>query len=170
MFRPMRRNKQQLSEEETIKILNEATNGVLALDGDNGYTYAVPLSFAYADGKIYFHAALSGHKLDAIKNNDKVSFCVVTQDKVIEETFTTHFKSAIAFGRIRIVEDNNDPEKLHGLNLLADKYSPHVDTEKREKVINSSIKALVVMVIDIEHLTGKTARELVNSKESNIIE
>ena len=164
MFRPMRRNKQQLSEEETIKILNEATNGVLALDGDNGYTYAVPLSFAYADGKIYFHAALSGHKLDAIKNNDKVSFCVVAQDKVIEETFTTHFKSAIAFGRIRIVEDNDDPEKLHGLNLLADKYSPHVDAEKREKVISSSIKALAVMVIDIEHLTGKAARELVNSK------
>ena len=164
MFRPMRRNKQQLSEEETIKILNEATNGVLALDGDNGYTYAVPLSFAYADGKIYFHAALSGHKLDAIKNNGKVSFCVVAQDKVVEETFTTHYKSAIAFGRIRIVEDNNDPEKLHGLKLLTGKYSPHVDAEKREKVISSSIKALAVMVIDIEHLTGKAARELVNSK------
>lgn len=164
MFRPMRRNKQQLSEEETIKILNEATNGVLALDGDNGYTYAVPLSFAYSDGKIYFHAALNGHKLDAIKNNDKVSFCVVAQDKVVEETFTTHYKSVIAFGRIRIIEDNNDLEKLHGLNLLADKYSPHVDTEKREKEINGKMKALVVIVIDIEHLTGKVARELINIK------
>ena len=165
MFRSMRRNKQQLSKEETIKILNEATNGVLALDGDAGYTYALPLSFAYSDGKIYFHSALSGHKLDAIKNNDKVSFCVVAQDKVVEETFTTHYKSAIAFGRIRIIEDNNDPEKLHGLNLLADKYSPHVDNEKRDKEINGKMKALVVIIIDIEQLTGKTARELVNIKE-----
>ena len=95
---------------------------MLALDGDNGYTYAVPLSFVYADGKIYFHAALSGHKLDAIKNNDKVSFCVVSQD---------------------------------------DKYSPDIDSESREKEINGKMKALVVIVIEIEHLTGKAARELV---------
>ena len=162
MFRAMRRNKQQLSEEETLKILNGATNGVLALDGDNGYTYAVPLSFAYSDGKIYFHAALSGHKLDAIKNNDKVSFCAVAQDKVVQETFTTHYKSAIAFGRIKIISDNDDPEKRRGLELLADKYSPDVSAESREREINGKMKALVVIVIEVEHLTGKVARELLN--------
>lgn len=162
MFREMRRNKQQLSEEEAIKILNEATNGVLALDGDGGYTYAVPLSFAYADGKIYFHAALSGHKLDAIKNNDKVSFCAIAQDKVVQETFTTHYKSAIAFGRIKIIEDNNDPEKRSGLELLADKYSPDVSAESREREISGKLKALVVIVLEVEHLTGKAAREIIN--------
>lgn len=162
MFRKMRRNKQELSREETLKILNEATSGVLALDGDEGYTYAVPLSFAYSDDKIYFHAALSGHKLDAIKNNNKVSFCVIAKDNVIQETFTTHFKSAIAFGRIKIISDNNDPEKRRGLELLADKYSPDVNDESREKEINGKMKALVVMVIEIEHLSGKIAKELVN--------
>ena len=163
MFREMRRNKQKLSEEATLQILNEATSGVLALDGDEGYTYAVPLSFAYSDGKIYFHAALKGHKLDAIKNNDKVSFCVIAKDEVIQETFTTHFKSAIAFGRIRIVEDNSDPEKLYGLELLADKYSPDVNIEERKNVINKQMKALVVIVIDIEHLSGKAAKELIGN-------
>ena len=162
MFREMRRNKQQISNEETLKILNEATNGVLALDGDDGYTYAVPLSFAYADNKIYFHAALKGHKLDAIKNNDKVSFCVVSQDEIVQETFTTHYKSAIAFGRIKIIEDNENPEKRHGLELLAGKYSPDVPAEKLEKVINGQMKALVVMVMKIEHLTGKIAKELIS--------
>ena len=162
MFRAMRRNKQQLSDEATLKILKESTNGVLALDGDEGYTYAVPLSFAYSDNKIYFHAALKGHKLDAIKNNDKVSFCVVNQDEIIQDTFTTHYKSVIAFGRIKIIEDNDDPEKIRGLELLADKYSPDVSIEKREKTINGQIKALVVLVMDIEHLTGKAAREIVN--------
>ncbi len=161
MFRTMRRNKQQLSEEKTIKILNEATNGILALDGDEGYTYAVPLSFAYSDNKIYFHAALKGHKLDAIQNNDKVSFCVVAQDDVIQDTFTTHFRSAIAFGKIKIIEDDDDPEKRLGLELLADKYSPNVDIKSREKEINSKLKALVVIVLEIEHLTGKAARELI---------
>ncbi|MBR1396330.1 MAG: pyridoxamine 5'-phosphate oxidase family protein, partial [Selenomonadaceae bacterium] len=143
MFRGMRRSKQQLNDEATVKILNEATNGVLALDGEEGYTYAVPLSFAYSNGKIYFHSALSGHKLDAIRNNDKVSFCVVGQDTIVQETFTTHYKSAIAFGRIRIIEDDSDPEKRRGLELLADKYSPEVSLEKREKVIDRQIKALV---------------------------
>ena len=163
MFRPMRRNKQQLSQEATVQILTEATNGVLALNGDNGYTYAVPLSFAYADNKIYFHAALSGHKLDAIKKNDKVSFCVVAQDDVIQETFTTHYKSAIAFGRIKILSDNDEPEKRRGLELLADKYSPSVNAEIRELEINKLMKALIVMVLEIEHLTGKAARELIRN-------
>ena len=113
----MRRNKQQLSEEETLNILNEATNGVLALDGDEGYTYAVPLNFAYADGKIYFHSALTGHKLDAIKNNDKVSFCTVIKDEIVQEEFTSYFKSAIAFGKIKIISENDNPEKKRGLEL-----------------------------------------------------
>lgn len=169
MFRQMRRSKQQLSEEVAIKILTESTNGVLALDGDEGYTYAVPLSFAYSDNKIYFHAALSGHKLDAIKHNDKVSFCVVAQDKVIQETFTTHYKSVIAFGRIRIISDDEDPEKRRGLELLAEKYSPDVSIESRDREINGKMKALVVIVLEIEHLTGKVAREIVSKNQGIIL-
>ena len=164
MFRTMRRNKQLLSEEDSIKIMNDATHGVLALDGDNGYTYAVPLSFAYADNKIYFHAALKGHKLDAIKNNDKVSFCMISQDDVVQETFTTYYKSVIAFGHIRIIESNDDPEKRKALELLADKYSPDIDSDTREKAINGQIRALVVLVIDIDHFTGKAGRELIEGK------
>ena len=158
----MRRNKQQLSEEETLNILNEATNGVLALDGDEGYTYAVPLNFAYADGKIYFHSALTGHKLDAIKNNDKVSFCAVTKDEIVQEEFTSYFKSAIAFGKIKIISENDNPEKKRGLELLADKYSPNVPLDKREMVINGQMKALSVIILEVEHLTGKAARELMS--------
>ena len=66
MFRKMRRFKQQLSEEECLEILKTAKRGVLAVLGDEGYPYAVPLDFVYEDGKIYFHCAKEGHKLDAI--------------------------------------------------------------------------------------------------------
>ena len=109
-FRSMRRKRQQLSEAESIEILRKSTSGTLALLGDNGYPYAVPISYVYADGKLYFHSALSGHKVDAIRNCDKASFCVIDKDDVQPEKYTTYFRSVIAFGRIHIIED--DQEKL----------------------------------------------------------
>ena len=160
MFREMRRNKQVLSQEAAEKILREGDYGVLALSGDDGYSYALPINYAVEGNKIYFHCAKVGHKLDAIRNNDKVSFCVVDRHEVIAEEFTTYFSSAIAFGRIRIVEDNDDPDKLRGLELLADKYSSTASPVRREKELGR-LNALFVLVMTIEHLTGKAARELV---------
>ncbi len=90
MFREIRRKKQSLSEAETIEILQSCTSGVLAVSGDDDYPYAVPLSFAFKDGKLYFHFAKKGHKMDGIKKNDKVSFCVIQADDVHPKTFTTH--------------------------------------------------------------------------------
>ena len=109
-FREMRRKHQQLSEEESIGILQKATSGTLALLGDGGYPYAVPISYVYDDGKLYSHSAMSGHKVDAIRKCDKASFCVIDQDNVQPAEYTTYFRSVIAFGRIRIVED--ETEKL----------------------------------------------------------
>ena len=160
MFRTMRRGKQNLTREAAEKILREGEFGVLALSGDDNYPYAVPINYAVEGNKIFFHSAKTGHKLDAIKNNDKVSFCVVGRHEVIAEEFTTYFSSAIAFGRIKIVEDDADPDKLRGLELLADKYSSTASSERREKELGR-LSALVVPVMTIEHLTGKAARELV---------
>ena len=104
-FREMRRKRQQLAEEESIAILEKATAGTLALLGDNDYPYAVPISYVYHDGKLYFHSALAGHKVDAIRKCDKASFCVIEQDDVQPEKYTTFFRSVIAFGRIHIIEE-----------------------------------------------------------------
>ena len=156
MFREMRRKNCVISKETAEKILREGDYGVLALSGDDGYPYAVPINYAVDGDKIYFHSAKIGHKLDAIKNNDKVSFCVVDRHDVVAEEFTTYFSSAIAFGRMKIIEDNADTDKLRGLELLADKYSSTASAERREKDIP---------VMTIEHLTGKAARELVKSGE-----
>jgi len=101
MFREMRRKKQLLSAEESISILNRMTSGVLAITGDNDYPYAVPLSYVYYDDKIYFHSATSGHKIDAINKNSKASFCVIEQDNIIPEEYTTYFRSVIVFGKVR---------------------------------------------------------------------
>ena len=158
MFRDMRRNKQLLSHETAEKILREGEFGVLALSGDDGYGYAVPINYATDGNKIYFHSANVGHKIDSIARNEKVSFCVVDRHEVVAEEFTTYFSSAIAFGRIKVVEDR--AEKLHGLELLADKFSSTASVERREREL-ARVDALTVLVLEIEHLTGKAARELV---------
>lgn len=161
MFREMRRKKQILSHIESVEILNNGTSGVLAICGDVGYPYAVPLSYAYSNSKIYFHCAKSGHKIDAIAQNDKASFCVISQDDVISQEFTTYFRSVIAFGKIRILED--ETEKRIALETLAAKYSPAYE-EGRLQEIDKLFEQTCAVELAIEHMTGKEALELVKMK------
>ncbi len=92
MFREIRRKRQALSKEEISSVLYRGTSGVLALAGDDNYPYAVPISYVYDGEKIYFHCAKSGHKLDAIQRNEKVSFCVIDQDKIVPDEYTSYFR------------------------------------------------------------------------------
>src|SRR5699024_8196748 len=117
-------------------------------------------SYVYADGKIYFHSAMKGHKVDAIVRNEKVSFCVVEQDDIKPAEFTTYFRSVIVFGRACILTD--ETEKRAALNLLADKYSPGEPDLSDE--IAKGFGHLLMVRIDIEHMTGKESIELVREK------
>ncbi|MDF2514151.1 MAG: Pyridoxamine 5-phosphate oxidase [Herbinix sp.] len=164
MFREMRRNKQVLSLEESIEILNNGTSGVLAVYGDEGYPYAVPLSYVYHDSKIFFHCAKSGHKLDAIERNSKVSFCVIDQDKVVPEEYTSYFRSVIVFGNARILDD--ETEKRSALVMLAARYSPD-QVQGRQQVIESQFKQVCLIELSIDHMSGKEAIELVRMKNSH---
>ena len=108
MFREMRRKKQQLTPSEAEKIIKSHCTCTLALAGDDGYPYSLPISYAYIDGKIYFHCAKVGHKIDAIKSNERVSLSIIESDEIIEEKFTNKYKSVIVFGKARIIEDKNE--------------------------------------------------------------
>lgn len=101
MFREMRQKRQALSKEDCDDVLYLGTSGVLALAGDDGYPYAVPISYVYDGEKLYFHGAKAGHKMDAILREPKASFCVIDQDQIVPEEYTTYFRSVIAFGKIR---------------------------------------------------------------------
>ena len=160
-FRAMRRKRQLLSEEESISILQKSTSGTLALLGDNDYPYAVPISYVYHEGKLFFHSALAGHKVDAIRNHDKASFCVIERDDVQPELYTTFFRSVIAFGRIHIIED--EQEKLATARMLGNRYNPNQD-EALQKEIESGFSRMLAIRLDIEHLTGKEAIELVRQR------
>lgn len=165
MFRKMRRFKQELTQEEAIQILNNNTSGVLALLGEEGYPYSVPMSYVYVDNKIYFHTAKSGHKIDAIKNYNKASFCVIDQDQVMPEVYTTFFRSVITFGTIRLLE--TPEEIIPAIEKLAVKYHPTDMKENRDKMINRDIKQMGIIELEIEHLTGKEAIELVRNKQNH---
>ncbi len=157
----MRRKRQQLSDEDSYAILQKATSGTLALLGDGGYPYAVPISYVFSEGKLYFHSALSGHKVDAIRSCDRASFCVVAQDDVKPAMYTTFFRSVIAFGRIHIVDD--EAEKLAAARLLGNRYNPHQD-EALQKELENGLARMLVIRLDIEHLTGKESIELVGQR------
>lgn len=161
MFREMRRKGQQLSNDEIIKILKKCTSGVLSLFGDNGYPYAVPLSYVYLDGKIYFHSAKEGHKIDAIKNNDKASFCVIEQDNVVPEKYTTAYRSVTAFGRVKIVDDDN--LKRTAIEKHSEKYT-FADKYEIQKVTDKAYNSFCVIEFDIEYMTGKEGLESAKRK------
>ncbi len=158
MFRDMRRNKQCLSEREAVEILKRNTSGTLSLLGDDGYPYGVPLSYVYEDGKLYFHSATSGHKIDAIQNYEKASFCVVDQDEIVPKEYTTYYKSVIVFGTVRLVEDESRMREI--LTSLAMKYCAEYAqgiSAEIEKFINN----MAVLELSISHITGKASIELI---------
>ena len=163
MFRELRRKKQALSKEDCQAVLERCTSGVLALAGDDGYPYAVPLSYLYEDGKLLFHCAKAGHKLDAVARCDKASFCVIDQDRVVPEEYTTYFRSVIAFGRVRVIED--DGEKRAAVEKLAVKYHPADTQANRDRYIDSEWAPLCMLEMTVEHLSGKEATELVRARE-----
>lgn len=152
----MRRNNQALAKSDCCEILQSATSGVLSVHGENGYPYGVPISFVYDNGKIYFHSALSGHKIDSIKNNQKVSFCVIADDNVQPEIFTTLYKSVIIFGNAKIITD--EAEKERTILLLAEKYSYGISpTTELEKYKDK----FLMIEITINEISGKQAKELI---------
>lgn len=162
MFREMRRRKQLLSVRESIEILENGSSGVLALLGDDDYPYAVPISYVYDNAKIYFHGAKVGHKRDAIRKFNKASFCVISKDDVVAEEYTTYYKSVIVFGKIRILEHEN--EIRNAIEKLAIKYYPKGDSTDRDTEIMQEWRALCTMELSVEHMTGKEAIEIAEKK------
>ena len=158
LFREMKRFNQQLPMDQTIEILTRNNSGVLAVQGDEGYPYTVPMNYFYQDGKVYFHTKQTGHKMDAIKKDAKVSFCVIERDQFISEEYTNHYRSAIAFGKARVLEDE---QEIYEYTLMwAEKLCSSETPKHREEVVKRRLPTLGMIVMEIEHVTGKEALEL----------
>ena len=157
MFRSMRRFKQQISDAECIEILKTEKRGVLSLIGDDGYPYGIPISHFYdeRDGKIYFHGAKEGHKIDAIKANPKASFCVMDKGFRKDGEWALNIKSVVAFGKVSLVTDSKKTEEI--CTKLVQKFTD--DKEYLEKELKNALPRVQCFEFTIEHMTGKLVNE-----------
>ena len=149
----MRRNDKEIGTDEAINILTKCEYGVLSTVGNDGQPYGVPLNYAYKDNCIYFHCALTGHKIDNIDDNPKVSFCAVGDTKVLPSEFSTNYVSAVAFG---VASEVQGSERYNALVLLLKKFSPDF-MEEGKKYIEKLDKVTKVIKIDVQHISGKKA-------------
>ena len=152
MFRPMRRFKQQLSDAECVRILKEEKRGVLSLHGEDGYPYGIPMDHWYCeeDGKIYFHGAKAGHKIDALAKDNRVSYCVYDAGFSREGEWALNISSVVVFGRISIVEDREKVLKM--VRRLGLKYYP-TEAEVEEELKKAGLN-LPDGILTAEELAG----------------
>ena len=188
MFREMRRKGQQISAKECADILTRASSGVLGLYGDDGYPYTVPVSYVYtpgpaiegedaltegikapqfapgALGTIGFHCATTGHKIDAIRRNEKVSFTVIARDEIMPKERTTKFCSVIVFGRARILEGEENLRRA--ANAVGAKYSAGYEDLYMEETEDTIRRGTLCCVeITIDHMTGKIGKEILKERK-----
>ena len=157
MFRDMRRFKQQIPDEECIEVLKNEPRGVLSVLGEEGYPYGIPMNHWYseADGKLYFHCAKEGHKLDAINNCDKVSYCVMDQGYRKEGEWALNIRSVIIFGRMHIVEDVEKKREI--CTNLCRKFTD--DEAYLEKELKNAFPRVCCLELVPVHMTGKLVNE-----------
>lgn len=157
MFRTMRRFKQELTREECLAVLRSQPRGVLSLLGENGYPYGLPIDYWYneTDGKLYFHGAKEGHKIDAIRACDKASFCVHDEGQRVAVEWPLHFCSVIVFGRIAPVTDAALTETA--CRRLAEKFTDDVAYIDAE--IAAARDRVLCLALTPEHMTGKRIKE-----------
>lgn len=160
MLRKMRRERQQLDEDECVKILKRNTHGALALLTPEGYPYALPISYAFDENerKLIFHSAKEGHKIDSIRNLDRGSFAVVDQDVVIPEKLTTAYRSVIIFGHLEFIYDQKKKDEL--LEKLSFRYAPDLPVTVVKDEIEKMRKIVSVFTLSIDHISGKKGKEL----------
>ena len=155
MFRDLTRKKQKLSSVECKEILKQEVRGVLAVNGDDGYPYALPINFYFDEkgNKLYFHSGKVGHKLDAIANSDKVSFCVYDKGYHKDGHWSLNIRSVIIFGRIRIVDDWSGELMVNFCKRFTG------DMEYIYSEIEKFKSNTAVLCLEIEHMTGKLVNE-----------
>ena len=157
MFRELIRKNKQLSMEDCIHVLNTETRGVLSVQGDDGYPYGMPMNHWYCEenGRIYFHSGPKGHKVDAMREYEKVSFCVYDQGYRIEGEWALNIKSVIVFGRIRVVEDQQ--EAIEIIRRLSYKYTS--DSAYIEHEIQTAGARTLCLELIPEYICGKLVNE-----------
>ena len=157
MFRPILKKKNALSDDVILKILKEERRGVLAINGDVGYPYAIPINFFYDEinNKIYFHSARIGYKTELLNKDDKVCFTVYGNEIIKDEAWAPYMSSVVVFGKCKPILDAD--ETVNVLRKFALKYYPNSDVVDKE--IEKSHNNVLMFEISIDYMTGKQVQE-----------
>ena len=157
MFRTMRRYKQQISGEECIRILQEEKRGILSVHGEDGYPYGIPMNHWYnpEDGKLYFHGAKTGHKIDAIAKDNRVGYCVHDAGYRKEGEWALNISSVVVFGRISPVTDEEKAKMI--CENLCRKFTDN--EEYIQKELQNALPRVQCLELTIDHMTGKLVNE-----------
>lgn len=153
-MKAVRRSDREITTQEAKDILDNAEYGIMSTVSKDGQPYGLPLNYAFKNDCIYFHCAISGHKIENIEQNSKVSFCVVGTTKVLPEKFATEYESAVVFG---VVSEVNGAEKHDALLWLLEKYCSDFIAEGK-KYIEQKDKMTKVYKIAIDQISGKARR------------
>ena len=159
MFREMRRFRQQINREECIQILTEQPRGVLSMLGDDDYPYGIPLYHWYCEenGRLYFHCAKTGHKRDAVRKHDKVSYCVCDEGFRKEGDWALNIRSVVIFGRIHPVDEEDDALRRKIATGLCRKFTD--DEAFLQKELTNALTRASFLELIPEHMTGKLVNE-----------
>ena len=142
---------------ECVHVLKTEKRGVLSVIGDNDYPYGMPMNHWYNedDGKIYFHCGNVGHRLDAVRKNDKVSFCVYDAGYRTPGQWALNVKSVIVFGRITVVDTL---DKIVDITTkLSYKFTQDEAYIKDE--IEKHAHRTLLLELTPEHICGKLVEE-----------
>lgn len=157
MFRTIRRSKKALSDQAAKALLLHEKRGIFAVNGDDGYPYAIPVNYFYdmEHDKIYFHGAKAGHKIDSLKRSDKVCFTVYGNERFEAGEWAPYLQSTVVFGRCRLVDDSALTDAK--VRELAARFYPNLDEIEAE--MEKSGRGVQLYEITIEHLSGKEIQE-----------
>ena len=157
MFRELVRKKKEISREECLELLRSERRGVLSVIGDMGYPYGTPMNHFYndEDGNIYFHCGKLGHRLDALRACDKVSFCVYEQGASDEGEWALNVRSVIVFGRVEIIDDTALIADITA--RLSRKFTG--DEEYIAEEIKNHGHLTLLLRLRPEHICGKLVKE-----------
>lgn len=157
MFREMRRPGQALDRDDCIRILGNAKRGTLSVLGDDGYPYGVTMSpfFDKESNRLFFHCGKAGHKLDAMRNCDKVSFCTISDGVKTEKDWALRFESVVVFGKVRFIEDLEMKTKI--LSGITANFP--ADPEFLPAALKGHLDKTICFELVVEHMTGKRIRE-----------
>ena len=148
----MRRREREIRDEAGIQEILE--KGLVCRLGlyDGQYPYVVPMNYGYRDGRLYFHCAGEGRKIDILKKNDRVCIEVDVDSRVVQGQqpcrWTMKYRSVIGFGRARIIDDER--EKKAGLDVIMAHYGGS-GGEYDEK----PLRLTTVIEVILERMTGK---------------